>query len=628
MLRTLPAILSVLLLASAAMAQRGYRSPARFDPPAETFVAAAHLKALAEEIRQGALAEAARRLDGLLEQHGDEMMSHDAGGLISLATWVDAMPSEMREALGGEYARQFEPAAREALEAAKRGSAASLEDLYAVARRHGLCPSGQRAAVEAGDLALLGGDAPAALALYERARRMGWSPDAIRESAMAQCRLVVGKASGGAGGPAAGRGPLPYCGPLPLAAPWYGREEAVGEAKIVPFVWDDMLYIVAPRHVLAIRQRGQVAWTWAGPITWPKGFSFDQPRDRGRGAMWVPAALISGAGPQVLVVRQPHRGSRAGCLRALRASDGRLLWSTEKDRSIAEVNFTGNPLVVGRMVYAIASEMNGQVAASALLALDVTDGRVVWKTTLGTLLTGRGGEQRGWEDYLEQTEPAAAGDWLYAAPNVGVVFALDRFDGHIRWTRQYDPAPGDAAGVGRPVREGGEGDRRRGAPVPSDGVQLLRWNNTPRVAGDVVVVAPQDTPLRLGLDAHSGRLLWQSRDEAAHTLVGVAGGAAIFAGSEVQAVDPVTGKEKWRTAAAALTITGPSAVSGGVLYVPTSQKVVTISPETGRQIDPAVKVPDLRTILAVEPVRRALDEAGAAQRLGAVAPQPATRPAP
>lgn len=628
MLRTLPAILSVLLLASAAMAQRGYRSPARFDAPAETFVATAHLKALREEMQRGILADAARRIDDLLRNHGDDLMSVDPGGLISLATWIDAMPAEMRAALAAEYAGQFEPAAREALEATRRGGA-TIDDLYAVARRYGLCPSGQRAAVEAADLALQGGDAPAALALYEHARRLGWSPDAIRESAIARCREAVEREAmpSAEGGRVEGKRLL-YRGPLPFAAPWYGSAAAVGEVKFVPYASDGILYVAGPRHVLAIRERGQVAWSWAGPVTWPKAFSFDQPRGRGRGTLFAAASLGSEGGPQVLVVRQPHAGSRAGCLRALRASDGKLLWNTENDRTIAELNFTGNPLVIGRYVYAVAADMGNNVAAAILVALDVMDGRVLWKATLGTLLTTRAGEQRDWDSYLEQTEPAAAGDWLYVAPNVGVVFALDRFNGHIRWTRQYDPVPGDPQAPGRPIREGGEGDRRRVTPAPAVGVQLLRWNNTPQVAGAVVIVAPQDTPLRLGLDAHSGMLLWQSSDESAHTLAGVAAGRAIFAGSQVQAVDPATGQEKWRTAAPALSIAGPVVVRGGMVYVPTGQKVLAISPETGRQIDTVVKVPDLRAILAVEPVRRALEEAGAAQRLGAVGAQPATRPVP
>ena len=46
-------------------------------------------------------------------------------------------------------------------------------------------------------------------------------------------------------------------------------------------------------------------------------------------------------------------------------------------------------------------------------------------------------------------------------------------------------------------------------PVPPEPDELLRYRGTPEISGQTVVIAPEDTAAALGLDLHSGAILWE-----------------------------------------------------------------------------------------------------------------------
>ena len=146
-----------------------------------------------------------------------------------------------------------------------------------------------------------------------------------------------------------------------------------------------------------------------------------------------------------------------GDLVALRAADGRLLWSEstggQGGSSLADiVGITGLPVIDRGRVFAV-----GQ--GNTTIAVDLRSGRRLWERPFG------GGNGM-----------ATAGDWAFAVTRAGDALAIGREDGRIRWVNELDPTP--------------EGGRRRdpvrfGPPLVGGGRVLV-----PTSRGELLVLDP------------------------------------------------------------------------------------------------------------------------------------------
>ena len=139
------------------------------------------------------------------------------------------------------------------------------------------------------------------------------------------------------------------------------------------------------------------------------------------------------------------------------------------------------------------------------------------------------------------------------------------------------------------------------------------------MCGGVVVVAPQDTAAVLGFDRGTGKQLWRldKPPGGTHTLVAGTADVAIFAGSTIQAVEAKSGEVKWQFEPPAVKVSGPPAMVGGALYVPTSDfKITALDPATGRVAEGKGKQPNFRQVVASEAGKKALEEAAVLRTLG------------
>jgi len=135
-------------------------------------------------------------------------------------------------------------------------------------------------------------------------------------------------------------------------------------------------------------------------------------------------------------------GFASGELTALRAMDGRVLWSEGLGGSgrggLSDFSgIRGLPVVQDGWVFATS-------LASTTLALDLRSGRRIWERELGS------------------TEaPAVAGDWMFLVSLTGDLVALGRSDGRVRWVLPLDPAPAgkevdwETASFAPPILAGG-----------------------------------------------------------------------------------------------------------------------------------------------------------------------------
>jgi hypothetical protein len=179
--------------------------------------------------------------------------------------------------------------------------------------------------------------------------------------------------------------------------------------------------------------------------------------------------------------------------------------------------------------------------------------------------------------------------------------AVDRFAGQLRWMRSYPK--------NRAVQTDGDRPAPRVLP-PADLTEILRWRNTPAASGAVALFAPQDTPETFALKAASGELLWRSHALSGFTLLGIHNSLAIFAGPSVQAIHITTNKTAWQYRPSKnQPITGPAALIGAYVHVPTGGGLVSLRADSGSPAPQAPQPPNLAALTRSDMLRPTLERA-------------------
>jgi outer membrane protein assembly factor BamB len=203
------------------------------------------------------------------------------------------------------------------------------------------------------------------------------------------------------------------------------------------------------------------------------------------------------------------------------------------------------PSVVGDRIYMIA---NRGMDDEYVEALSVSDGKVVWKTSLGKV--GNPDQQPSYP--MARSTPTVDGDTLYALGSDGDLVAVQRATGEVLWRKS--------------LREDFSG-------VPGK----WAYAESPLIDGDVLVAAPGGPEATLvALRKDSGELIWRSQvpggDSAAYASAIVTNAAGRkqyvqFLDKGVVGVDAATGEFLWRydgTASGPANATTPIAHDGRV----------------------------------------------------------------
>jgi len=232
--------------------------------------------------------------------------------------------------------------------------------------------------------------------------------------------------------------------------------------------------------------------------------------------IWSSAAVVGGV---------VYIGSNDRRVYALRASDGRRIWSAEVGGRPAA------PAVVGGVVYVFDD-------GATVTALRADNGRRLWATTVSTVEGGY------------PAAPTVAGGVVYAM--VDGVTALDRRTGRILWQRQLECF---------------------GCPVAVAGARVY-------VGASDVTRDPPARPRMYALDARTGATVWSTLIPDHPVWTPAVSGNRVFLGSftevrgiktfRLEAFDIADGRRQWRVPIGQsrfFTFTAP-AVAGSRIVVP------------------------------------------------------------
>ena len=317
-----------------------------------------------------------------------------------------------------------------------------------------------------------------------------------------------------------------------------------------PVLRNDTVFVQSSEDVFAFNARdGAMRWATTRPMPHLAPGAWDHPK---------PAVLRPDVSDNIVVARVRSRGPANGeqlwVLEARRLNDGRAAWSTEGNSRLSDVRFVTQPTIYADRVLALSLRQTDK-ADVQLVALDARDGRVLWRTTLtgdmtdlfeGEYMWNRRAhvayfrnqrdprkERRTRLQYDHCGPPVVADGVCYAVTDIGIVAAVDTFDGSVLWMRSYPRAR---------YPSGSSAESR---------LQSMRAPPRILVSGQNLVFAPRDTLGVLCLNRGDGHTAWRRDYTAVRRLVGLVdtepiGPVVVAEGTAVEGLDVETGRRLWR----------------------------------------------------------------------------------
>jgi outer membrane protein assembly factor BamB len=248
---------------------------------------------------------------------------------------------------------------------------------------------------------------------------------------------------------------------------------------------------------------------------------------------------------------------------ALDAATGRPVWKLggrPRGEALEEIaTFSVPPVPDGDRLYvgAIRQVHSTDPFEHYVLCLDAATGRVVWSTFVasgGTEINLFGNSTR---ESLG-SPVCVTEDSVFYSTNHGVLAALDKADGSLRWAFRYRQLP---------VR-----------PTRSVYVRKneLGWVNGPPVAHrGIVAAAPTDSPYLYALDARTGEPRWERpRDRELRSIWGAREGVLVVGGRGLELLDLRTGEPVAPPIAGEdLRGTGRGVLAEDAIWVPAEDKL-------------------------------------------------------
>jgi outer membrane protein assembly factor BamB len=265
---------------------------------------------------------------------------------------------------------------------------------------------------------------------------------------------------------------------------------------------------------------------------------------------------VGGAEDQLGFVRVKFPFSRRA-LFAFDAATGKLLWNVggklHGDTLEEIATFPTGPTTEDGRLYigAIKQKRSTDLFEHYVLCIDAATGKILWSTFTasgGTEINLFGNSTRE----AMGSPVAVTEDSVFVSTNHGVIAALEKKTGRLRWTWRY---------LQLPVR-------------PTRNVHVtknpLGWVNSPPVAArGIVVVTPTDSPCLYALNARTGLLVWERlRGRDVRVIYGVKDATLVLGGERLEFCDIRTGRPTDATASPDIGATGRGVVAEDGIYVP------------------------------------------------------------
>ncbi len=330
--------------------------------------------------------------------------------------------------------------------------------------------------------------------------------------------------------------------------------------SLVPVADASSLYLTDGLCVWAVRiANGATVWPPYTPIEVPDG---RRPTSAGGETADLYACTLHD-GRLYVVLGQPSGPVRqnlteaAGLLACLDATSGKPIWSSklaDLDRQLAGIRLDGAPSVYRDKLFVVGRRRKRFGFEDCyLLRLDAASGRLEWMRHLASASVGSYGYRRATLALVAVSEATAL-----VCTNLGVVAAVDTYDGRLRWLRVYHKNQSE--------QEAGIRLARRLPP----------WRFGPPVCWrDRLIFAPLDSERVFVVRRSDGEFVQQiEAGQLGHfeQILGVLDDVLYAAGSELAAWDLVGGELLWsRSLSSGGELLGRGQLTRTHVYLPMSR---------------------------------------------------------
>ena len=247
-------------------------------------------------------------------------------------------------------------------------------------------------------------------------------------------------------------------------------------------------------------------------------------------------------------------------LRAHEKATGKEVLHSRNVADLNQFNFMGTPIVTPDVIYAAALKTNSGTELHAL-ALQASDGKLLWSTHLGTHQMDQNQMY-----YQRSCQPALLleRDRLYVDTHAGALIQLDVASGAVTWAVNYDSQ----------VQDGN------------------RYNNTgeflttgrPQMAGGQLFFKGMRSPRLVSVNPDLPAVVWNRPVAESANLVGLDDDRVYLGGEDIAAYDRKTKKLLWSNRLPLGSTFATPVLTRNRLYQFTPRGIYELDKATGRQL--------------------------------------------
>ncbi len=255
-----------------------------------------------------------------------------------------------------------------------------------------------------------------------------------------------------------------------------------------------------------------------------------------------------------------------------RAEGGEVVWQSSDLADYAQLDLNGPPIVAdGKLFVPAKSQPNPQQQQRQpqqfVLAIQPHDGKVVWKTEVGTF---REGERYYFyynrADQEPQPQLLHRGGALYVDTHQGILARLDADSGGLEWGYGYPTEPYQSSYRFFYYDEPKEPMAAGGPPLWMEGSFLVKGVKSSRVSA---------------VEPDRMKVLWERPVAKSSRLLGVGRRAVFLGGDEISALDLKTRALLWATRVPGDSLQARVLVRPDGLWQLTPRGIYEIDPDTG-----------------------------------------------
>ncbi len=259
-------------------------------------------------------------------------------------------------------------------------------------------------------------------------------------------------------------------------------------------------------------------------------------------------------------------------LRCLDAASGKVLWDNASDPDVKGMVPLSDPAVAYGSAIFVYLKI-GLMNTHGVAAINIEDGRLLWKRPLVTGSTGLKLEGAYYGTSMQLGPPAVDEGMVYTATGACSVAALNAFTGDLKWLASYPRLD---------MKHIRTRDQDLGAARIS---RYMRWLSrgplSPMPVKGRLLFAPKDGPGLLAFDRKTGDVVWHHDLNDDAYLIGVCGNNALLAGASAKGVDLDSGVVSWRYDLKGNGLAGRPGYAGGLLYLPTRKGLAILDAKQG-----------------------------------------------